>query len=221
MRINKYLALSSGLSRRSVDKLIEAKKILVNGKLATLGQQVEAEDEVKLNNQIQILPEVFTTIILNKPRGYVVTRISQDDTPTIYKLIDPKYHNLKPVGRLDKDSSGLLLLTNDGDLANKLTHPSNLKIKVYLVTLDKNLEPIHQQMISDYGIKLEDGISKLRVAKLEDSKHLEIRMSEGRNRQIRRTFEALGYKVLDLHRTAFGEYSLQNIKEGQYIEVEN
>ena len=76
-------------------------------------------------------------------------------------------------------------------------------------------------MISDYGIKLEDGISKLHVTKLEDSKHLEIRMSEGRNRQIRRTFAALGYEILDLHRTVFGEYSLRNIKEGQYIEVEN
>lgn len=221
MRINKYLALSSGLSRRSVDKLIEAKKIFVNGKIAFLGQQVESSDEIKLNGETQILPEIFTTVALNKPRGYVVTRKSQDSSPNIYELIDPKYHNLKPVGRLDKDSSGLIILTNDGDLANKLTHPSTQKIKVYLVTLDKNLEPIHQQMISDFGINLEDGNSKLQLTKLDDSKHFEVRMSEGRNRQIRRTFKALGYEVLDLHRIVFGEYSLGNLKEGQYTEVEN
>lgn len=221
MRINKFLALSSGLSRRSVDKLIESKKIFVNGKIAYLGQQVEATDEVKLSGEVQILPEIFTTILFNKPRGYVVTRKSQDDSPTIYDLIDSKYHNLKPVGRLDKDSSGLLLLTNDGDLANNLTHPSKQKIKIYHVILDKNLEPLHQQMISDYGIKLEDGISKLQITKMEDSKHLEVKMSEGRNRQIRRTFKALGYEVMELKRIVFGDYSIGNLKEGQYIEVDN
>ncbi len=125
---------------------------------------------------------------------------------------------MKPVGRLDKNSTGLLLVTNDGDLANQLTHPSYGKTKIYEVRLDKPLEPLHQQMITDHGIQLEDGPSKLSLHKLDDSSfNWQITMSEGRNRQIRRTFEALGYEVKKLHRTAFGNYRLDGLAKEQYI----
>ena len=127
---------------------------------------------------------------------------------------------LKPVGRLDKDSSGLLLLTNDGDFAYRMTHPKFAKTKQYRVRLDRDLEPLHQQMISDFGIELDDGRSQLILARLDDNRReWHITMSEGRNRQIRRTFAALGYTVTRLHRTDFGNYTLNGMQQGKWQEI--
>ena len=165
-------------------------------------------------------------LILNKPRGYVSSRKRQGDTPTLYELLPEKLRVLKTVGRLDKDSSGLILLTDDGDFAFRMTHPKFFKIKTYKVELNKPLAPIHQQMISDIGITLPDGISKLFITKLADTdgkisgKRLQVEMSEGRNRQIRRTFAALGYEVVELHRIEFGYYKISNLKPGEYKETE-
>jgi 23S rRNA pseudouridine2605 synthase len=129
-------------------------------------------------------------------------------------------HVLKPVGRLDKDSSGILLLTNDGDFAHTMTHPSFAKTKHYRVTLDKPLEPLHQQMISDYGVEIGDGASKLSLERQDDTR-LEwiVVMNEGRNRQIRRTFAALGYDVTELHRFIFGPYELGTLASGEFETV--
>lgn len=161
---------------------------------------------------------------MNKPVGYVCSRKRQGENPTIYELLPEKYQKLKTVGRLDKDSSGLILLTNDGDFAFKMTHPSFRKTKVYHVELNRDLEPLHQQMISEYGIKLEDGVSKLGLTRLDDEnsmsrKKFEVTMSEGRNRQIRRTFAALGYRVVKLHRIEFGNYALGSLKPGEIEEI--
>ncbi|RYX78032.1 rRNA pseudouridine synthase, partial [bacterium] len=124
---------------------------------------------------------------------------------------------LKPVGRLDRDSSGLILLTNDGDFAYEMTHPKFIKTKIYQVTLGHDLEPLHQQMISDHGINLEDGVSKLQLERRSDDerKTWTVTMHEGRNRQIRRTFSSLGYDVIKLHRTDFGPYTLGNLESGK------
>ncbi|HAC55868.1 TPA: ribosomal large subunit pseudouridine synthase B, partial [Candidatus Saccharibacteria bacterium] len=151
-----------------------------------------------------------TYLLLNKPVGYVCSRRRQGDTPTIYELLNPDQQRLKAVGRLDRDSSGILLLTDDGDFAHQMTHPSFAKRKVYEIKLDRDLEPLHQQMINDYGVTLEDGQSKLQLERLSEDERWSWRvvMSEGRNRQIRRTFAALGYTVTRLHRTAFGPYTL-------------
>ena len=129
-------------------------------------------------------------------------------------------HHLKPVGRLDKDSSGLILLTNDGDFAHQMTHPSFYKIKRYLVTLDQPLQPLHRQMINDFGVQLPDGPSRLTLERQHDGddRRWIVQMSEGRNRQIRRTFAALGYTVTKLHRTDFGNYSLSGMKRGEFQE---
>ena len=125
------------------------------------------------------------------------------------------------MGRLDKDSSGLIILTNDGDFAFEMTHPKFYKEKVYEIELDRVLEPLHQQMISDFGVDLEDGKSKFTVIKTnDDRRHFQVVLGEGRNRQIRRTFAALGYKVTKLHRIQFGRYQLAGLKEGQYEKVE-
>ena len=130
----------------------------------------------------------------------------------------------KTVGRLDKDSSGLILLTNDGDFAFQMTHPKFKKEKIYEVTLDRPLEPLHQQMISDYGVMLDDGPSRFLVVKEEpagpvERMHFTVALSEGRNRQIRRTFAALGYRVTALHRTQFGPYEISGLKPGEFSKI--
>lgn len=129
-------------------------------------------------------------------------------------------HHLKPVGRLDKDSSGLILMTNDGDFAHSMTHPSFYKIKRYLVTIDQPLQPLHRQMINDFGVQLPDGRSQLTLERQHEGDDYRwiVEMSEGRNRQIRRTFDALGYTVKKLHRTNFGNYSLGDLKRGEWRE---
>jgi 23S rRNA pseudouridine2605 synthase len=214
MRINKYVASSTSLSRRAADQAISAGRVTINGQIASLGDTVSTSDTVSLDNR-PITPAVKTlTIILNKPAGYVVSRSGQG-SQTIYDLLPSEYQSLQPVGRLDKDSSGLLLLTNDGDLANELTHPRYNKTKVYEISLNKELQPLHHQMINDIGVQLEDGPSKLVLMKLDDAgKEWQVTMSEGRNRQIRRTFQALGYTVTKLHRTKFGSYELLNLGPG-------
>lgn len=215
MRVNKFVALATGLSRRAADQAIEQGRVHVNGQPARVGVAIKESDQVMVDGQIAALPNSTTTILLNKPPGYVCSRAGQGSR-TIYELLPPKYRSLKPVGRLDKDSSGLLVLTNDGQMAYNLTHPGFNKTKIYEITLDKSLEPLHQQMINDRGIQLEDGPSRLTLAQLDDKKlSWQITMSEGRNRQIRRTFAALGYGVKQLHRTHFGPYSLDNLAEGQ------
>jgi 23S rRNA pseudouridine2605 synthase len=215
MRLNKYLAASSDLSRRKADDAIAQGRVSINGKTAEQGQSVQDGDKVTLDGHVIVPTTVTTTIMLNKPRGYVVSRDGQG-SQTIYDLLPPAYHQLNPVGRLDKDSSGLLLLTNDGQLANELTHPSRQKIKVYEVSLDTPLQPLHRQMISDHGLMLEDGFSRLQLERQKEGNDHAwiITMHEGRNRQIRRTFSALGYTVQTLHRTQFGPYQLGTLTKG-------
>lgn len=217
MRINQFVALCSNLSRRAADTALADGRILLNGDKPQPGVQVQANDVVTLDGVRLHQPTQLQTILLNKPVGYVVSKNGQG-SKTIYDLLPAELHNLKPVGRLDKDSSGLLLLTNDGQLANELTHPSHQKIKIYEATLNKPLQPLHRQMISDHGITLEDGISKLQLNRLKDGddKGWQITMHEGRNRQIRRTFASLGYTVTNLHRTHFGPYALNDIKVATY-----
>ena len=167
-------------------------------------------------------PQKLIYLALNKPVGYVCSRKPQGNSPTIYTLLPADYHRLKPVGRLDRNSSGLLLLTNDGDFAYRMTHPKFTKTKIYHVQLDNDLAPLHQQMISDFGVQLEDGRSRLTLARLSDERRdkWQVTMSEGRNRQIRRTFSALGYEVKRLHRVQFGNYTLNNMKRGDYLVID-
>ncbi len=216
-RLNKYVAVSLGVSRRQADQLIEQGRVAINGTPAVIGARVQPGDAVTCNGQ-SIQPQGLVYVTFHKPVGYVCSRRRQGDTPTIYEILPTAYHQLKPVGRLDKDSSGLILLTNDGDFAFRMTHPSFKKNKRYLVTLDRSLEPLHRQMISDFGVDLPDGRSQMTLSRQEDGDETRwvVEMSEGRNRQIRRTFLALGYTVTKLHRTNFGDYSLGDMKRGEY-----
>ena len=221
-RLNKFLAEKVGLSRREADNLIVDGKVLVNQQPAVLGARISETDEIICDGKnISTKKPEYIYLMLNKPVGYVSSRKAQGEVPTLYELLPEKYQKLKTVGRLDKNSSGLILLTNDGDFAFKHTHPKFYKLKTYLVELDQTLAPLHQQEISDFGIHLEDGLSKLFLTKLDKGRlKWQVEMSEGRNRQIRRTFAALGYKVVKLHRIEFGHYQLGDLKTGEFKLVE-
>jgi 23S rRNA pseudouridine2605 synthase len=221
VRLNKFLALHSGISRRQADEFIERGRVKVNGKRAVLGAHIGPNDKVFVDDDLITSDTKLQYVILNKPLDYVSSRREQGDTPTLYSLLPDSYHVLKPVGRLDRNSSGLILLTNDGDFAQRMTHPRYGKVKQYTVALERPLEPLHQQMINDIGVDLEDGKSKLTLEKIgNDGEHWKVIMHEGRNRQIRRTFLALGYLVTELHRTDFGPYTLGDLAEGEYREVQ-
>jgi 23S rRNA pseudouridine2605 synthase len=211
MRVNKFVAQATGISRRAADSAVQAGRVKINNLASTIGQVVLDEDRVSLDGKAIQLPEEPTTIMLNKPAGYICSRDGQGSR-TIYNLLPEQYHTLKSIGRLDKDSSGLLLLTNDGELANKLTHPSYSKVKVYEVTLSK---PLTQQALRQIGIgvKIDDYTSKLSASNIHGA-CLQVALSQGRNRQIRKTFEALRYTVVTLNRTSFGEFKLGSLGLG-------
>ena len=217
IRLNKFLAERLGVSRREADELISDGEITVDGKTPILGARIDKDSKVCYNKKIVPFQTDFLYIAFHKPVGYVCSRRAQGSAPTLYELLPKEYQKLKTVGRLDKDSSGLILLTNDGDFAYKMTHPKFRKNKVYEVELDKSLEPLHQQMISDYGVMLDDGPSKFKVLTMDNKrKNFTVILTEGRNRQIRRTFSVLGYKVIKLHRTQFGPYELGGLDKGKY-----
>lgn len=219
MRINRFVASATQLSRRAADTAVQQGRVRINDKIAQTGDAVAPDDIVLLDGQ-PIMPLQKLTIIFHKPVGYVTGRDGQG-SKTIYDLLPPEVQHLQAVGRLDKDSSGLLLLTNDGELAQQLTHPSFQKIKIYEVALDHPLQPLHRQMISDIGVQLEDGVSSFELERITegDDTSWRVTMREGRNRQIRRTFAALGYTVQRLHRTQFGNYRLESLPAGSYRPV--
>lgn len=220
VRLNKFLAERLGLSRRQADDAIAAGKVKIlragSEKVAILGDRIDKNDEVWYNGKKVPFLTAYIYLGMNKPVGYVCSRRAQGEVPTIFTLLPPEYQALKTVGRLDKDSSGLILLTNDGDFAFQMTHPSFVKTKVYEVILDRELAPLHQQMMADFGVELADGPSRLGLTQLGNRREWRVEMSEGRNRQIRRTFAALGYTVVQLHRTDFGPYHLSGLAPGEF-----
>lgn len=218
VRLNKHLATILGISRRQADELIEQGRVKVNDQSANIGQKVAPSDYIMVNNQpiqVQNRPQL---IAVNKPTGVTCSRRHQKGDRTIYDLLPKQLHHLKTVGRLDKNSSGLILMASDGDFIHRMTHPSFQKTKVYKVRLDVDLAPLHQQMINDFGVTLADGRSQLNLSRLSDDhrRDWQVTMNEGRNRQIRRTFASLGYDVVKLHRIQFGPYQLTTLKPGEY-----
>jgi 23S rRNA pseudouridine2605 synthase len=222
MRINKFIASRTELSRRAADEAITQNRVRVNGELPESGQQVTPNDTVTLDAiELTHTPETMT-IALHKPVGYVCSRDGQG-SKTIYELLPPELHNLHPVGRLDKDSSGLLLLTNDGELHNQLSHPSFNKEKIYHIALHKPLLNEDLLKITQSGVDIGDvRLSKFPVKKIPSKKFksaYEVRLNEGRNRQIRRTFKACGYFVNHLHRTSFAGYTIGTLEAGKYKKI--
>ena len=225
MRINRRIAqLYPDISRRKADELLANGLVLLNGNVANVGDKVYESDEIVIEGYEQRLAGSDMTVLLHKPEGYVVSRRRQGEDPTVYELLPSEMQHLNYAGRLDNDSRGLLLLTSDGTLLHKLTHPSFSKDKVYLVRTDKPIG-LNDLASLNEGVYLEDGLSRLEIAVTEDkSETMEptthnlyrITMREGRNRQIRRTLSSLGYEVTDLLRLRFGDYRLGQLKAGEY-----
>lgn len=220
MRINKFIAQATGLSRRAADTAINAGRILVNGHMPEAGQQITEKDSVTLDGKLLTMDDRQVTILLNKPVGFVCSRDGQGSR-TIYELLPPDLQQLKPAGRLDKDSSGLLLMTTDGQLAYRLTHPKFQKLKKYKIAVNKDLTEEDYKKIATDGVMLEDGVSRFSLVPINSQrKEWKVEMQEGRNRQIRRTLEALGYSVVKLHRTHFGPYTLGTLAPGGFTRTD-
>jgi 23S rRNA pseudouridine2605 synthase len=219
VRINKFLAQNTALSRRSADQAIAEGRVSINDRTASLGDEVDSSSKVMLDAK-PIAPKdpKTTTVLLNKPTGYVCSKDGQG-SKTVYDLLPQEYRPLNIAGRLDKDSSGLVLLTNDGELHNKLTHPSNKKLKEYIV---ETYQPLDDRAIEKlcHGIDIGDKrSSKFKTLHNIGENKYRVTIEEGRNRQIRRAIIAAGGSVTSLTRTKLGDYSLGDIKQGRYIEI--
>ena len=219
IRLNKYLANAGVCSRREADEFISAGVVSVNGTVVTeLGTKVLRSDEVKFHDQLVSL-EKKVYVLLNKPKDYVTTSDDPQQRKTVMDLVkDVCPERIYPVGRLDRNTTGVLLLTNDGDLASKLTHPKFLKKKVYHVHLDKNVAEEDLQKIAS-GIELEDGeihADAIEYADDRDKKQVGIEIHSGKNRIVRRIFESLGYRVVRLDRVQFAGLTKKNLRRGDW-----
>jgi 23S rRNA pseudouridine2605 synthase len=218
-RLNKYIASSGLCSRRKADELIESGVVMVNGKKVTeLGFSVKPKDKVFVNGKL-IHPVKHEYYRFYKPAGYITTAEDEKGRKTIYDLLPENLHKLKPVGRLDKDSTGLIILTNDGDLINELTHPSVKVPKLYRVSINgkisqKDIDTMYK------GIEIEPGkIAYAQVDVLDfdnSSTVMEIVLHQGLNRQIRKMFEYLGFEVVTLKRIQHATITLEGLKRGEF-----
>ena len=219
IRLNKFLANAGVCSRREADQFIQAGVVTVNGNVVTeLGTKVQRTDEVHFHDQLVSL-EKKVYVILNKPKDYVTTSDDPQQRKTVMELVkNCCRERIYPVGRLDRNTTGVLLFTNDGDLASKLTHPKFLKKKIYHVYLDKNCTAADMKQIAE-GITLDDGDIKadaISYASETDRKQVGIEIHSGKNRIVRRIFESLGYKVCKLDRVMFAGLTKKGIKRGDW-----
>lgn len=219
IRLNKFLANAGVCSRRDADKYIEAGVVSVNGQVVTeLGAKVLRTDEIKFHdNAVKIEKKVY--VLLNKPKGYVTTSEDPQNRKTVMDLVENACpERIYPVGRLDRNTTGVLLLTNDGELASKLTHPKFLKKKIYHVTTDQNVTAADIRRIAE-GITLEDGEIKadaVEYAHPTDKKQVGIEIHSGKNRIVRRIFESMGYHVVKLDRVYFAGLTKKNVRRGDW-----
>ena len=219
VRLNRYLANAGVCSRREADTFTQAGVVKVNGVVVTeLGTKVKRSDEVMFHDQaINMEKKVY--VLLNKPKDYVTTSDDPQNRKTVMELVkNACRERIYPVGRLDRNTTGVLLFTNDGDLATKLTHPQYLKKKIYHVFCDKNVTAADLRQIAD-GIMLEDGeihADAIDYAHETDKKQVGIEIHSGRNRIVRRIFEHLGYKVVKLDRVYFAGLTKKNVKRGDW-----
>ncbi len=218
VRLNKFIANSGICSRREADEFIVAGVVSVNGQVVTeLGTKVFGNDVVKFNDEI-VRGEEKVYLIMNKPKDFVTTTSDPHAEKTVMDLVAGKCpQRVYPVGRLDKDTTGVLLLTNDGDLTEKLTHPSFEKKKIYQVFLDKNLKRTDFEQILK-GVRLEDGMAKADALSYidEDESQVGIEIHNGKNRIVRRIFDSLGYRVKRLDRVYFAGLTKKGLRRGQW-----
>lgn len=221
-RLNKFIASSGLCSRRKADEFIENGDVVVNGRIVKeLGFQVGPKDKVSVNGKL-IKPLKLEYYRFYKPAGYITTSEDEKGRKTIYDLIPPELKNLKPVGRLDKDSTGLIIMTNDGDLINEMTHPSIKVPKIYLVSVNGKLTVEDgKKMYNGIEIETDTGEKKIAYAQvlpieLENKKStVQVTLHQGINRQIRKMFASLGFEVISLKRVQHGTITLEGLKKGQ------
>lgn len=222
MRINKYLAAAGVASRRECDRLILSGNVKVNGKTANLGMEVGDDDEIFANgNQIKLKKKEY--YILNKPKGYICSVSDDKGRKTVLDLMPENVGRIYPVGRLDYDSEGLLILTTDGDLAQHLTHPSNAVPKTYLVKIEGTLTEAALNPIRS-GIEVDGYTTKKCKAHIVETNKaytkIHITLTEGKNREIRKMFAAIGKEVTLLKRIKVGELSLRGLDRGSYRKLD-
>ena len=213
MRINKFLALHLNTSRRKADELIRLNKVEISGKLAKLGDEVLANDKVSYNSKIIESLITFKYYKFYKPKGYICSHKAQSNSKIIYEIIQDK--SLKFNGRLDKNSEGLMLLSNDGDWLNSTIHPSKGLIKKYIVSVSN---PINLQKFNKAVVDKEE---YLRILDIQELKRLtyEVSLKTGKNREIRRIFDSNNIKIMTLKRISIGDYKLGNLKIGELREI--
>ncbi len=218
IRLNRFISNAGICSRREADSLITAGKVKVNGvKVTEMGCKVKKADQVEYNGK-KLNLETHQYILLNKPKGFITTTKDPREKRTVMDLVEKACNErIYPVGRLDKETTGLLLFTNDGEIAKKLTHPSHKVKKIYQVELDKPITKNHFDQILK-GIELEDGQTFVNELALlsDDSKTLGLEIFMGRNRIVRRIFEHLDYKVKKLDRVMFGSLTKKNVPRGKF-----
>jgi 23S rRNA pseudouridine2605 synthase len=218
MRLNRFLALCGLGSRRKCESLIQAGRVAIDGNIVeSLGTNVDEKESIVTVDGTRISPpQKLIYILLNKPKGYVTTASDELGRTTVLDLLPDKFR-LFPIGRLDKDTMGVLLLTNDGALAFQLMHPKFKVDKIYQVSLNKPINNAHVQKLQS-GILLEEGVTSPCQVKIigSDRKKIEIILHEGRKRQIRRMLKSLGYEVVNLIRTQFGTIALKKLKPGEW-----
>ena len=218
IRLNKYIAECGICSRRKADILIESGKVLVNDiVIKDLGVKIDdTKDQVKVDGKTISKEDKFVYIMLNKPKGYVTTNSEQFGRKSVLDLIDTDYR-IFPIGRLDMNTEGLLLLTNDGEFANKLMHPKNKVEKTYIANVKGNITKEKIENLRN-GVDIGGYITKPAKVRIisKDNNEIEIKISEGKNRQVRKMCENVGLRVLDLKRTSVGKLNLGNLKIGKY-----
>lgn len=219
IRLNKFIANSGVCSRREADDLIKTGAVEVNGTMVTeMGYKVKPDDEVRYDGEL-LTPEKKVYVLLNKPKNFITTTSDERDRRTVMDLVsNATSARIFPVGRLDRQTTGVLLFTNDGDLTKKLTHPSHQVRKIYHVVLDKSLHGDDMLKIQD-GIRMEEGVAKVdKISFVEGKAHNEVgvEIHIGWNRVVRRIFEKLGYKIEHLDRVSFAGLTKKNLKRGDW-----
>ncbi len=216
--LQQFIAQTTHLSRRQATQLIKSAKVKLNGKIGELGQKVNPlKDKIEINNKLIKPQEDKIYYLVNKPLGYTSTFKDKHAKHKVTDLV-PKQPKVWPVGRLDKDSTGLIILTNDGELTHKLTHPSFKHPKEYLVTLNKPIQPSLLSTLTK-GVKLKEGIAKADKVRKINNQKLSLILHQGWNRQIRRMLSNCRYQVINLERIRIDNLKLSNLKPGQYIKV--
>ena len=218
MRLNKFLAAAGVASRRECDKLIADGKVSVNGKTPALGLEVNNEDEVSVNGNKVVLQK-NEYYLLNKPKGYICSVSDEKGRKTVMDLMPSNVGRIYPVGRLDYDSEGLLIMTTDGELAQKLMHPSNEVPKTYLVKVEGVLTEADLNPIRS-GIEIDGYVTKMSKAHIVETNKaftkVHVTITEGKNREIRKMFAAIGKEVMLLKRIKIGEINLRGLDRGAY-----